>query len=71
VASQQYLHSVTTSDFGIVLTYFVVYETYFIVYEAYFIICGFCRNIRVVSIYFVVYASLGVIGHASADPFGE
>jgi hypothetical protein len=38
------------SDFGIVLTYFVIYE-------AYFIVCGFYINIRVVSAYFFVYAS--------------
>jgi hypothetical protein len=36
------------SDFGIVSTYFVIYE-------AYFVVCGFCRNIRVVSADFVVY----------------
>jgi hypothetical protein len=53
-----------SSDFGIVLTYFIVYE-------AYFVVCGFCRNIRVVSAYFVVYASLGVSGHASTGPLWE
>jgi hypothetical protein len=50
-----------SSDFEIVSTYFVVYE-------AYFVICGFYRNIMVVSAYFVIYASLGVSGHASAGP---
>jgi hypothetical protein len=60
-----------SSDFGIVLTYFINYETYFIVYEAYFIVCVFYKNIRVMSVYFVVYVSLGVIGHASAGPYGE
>jgi hypothetical protein len=53
-----------SSDFGVVLTYFIVYE-------AYFIVCCFYRNIRVVSTYFIVYASLGVSGHASASPLWE
>jgi hypothetical protein len=50
--------------------------TYFVVYEAYFVVCGFCRNIRDVSAYFVVYAlSLlfmiscrNLSGHESASP---
>jgi hypothetical protein len=37
-----------SSDFGIVLIYLVIYEVYFIV-------CGFCRNVRVVSADFIVY----------------
>jgi hypothetical protein len=53
-----------SSDFGIVLTYFVVYETYFIV-------CCFYRNIRGASVYFIIYASLRVSGHASASPLWE
>jgi hypothetical protein len=53
-----------SSDFEIVLTYFIAYETYFIV-------CGFYRNIRGASVYFIVYASLRVSGHASAGPLWE
>jgi hypothetical protein len=37
-----------SSDSWIVLTYFVIYKSYFVV-------CGFYRNIRVVSADFVVY----------------
>jgi hypothetical protein len=39
----------------IILTYFFVYEAYFIVYEPHFIVCDFRRNIRVVSVDFIVY----------------
>jgi hypothetical protein len=37
-----------SSDFRIVLTYFVVYE-------AYFVVCAFYKNIRFVSADFVIY----------------
>jgi hypothetical protein len=61
------------SDFGIVLTYFVIYE-------AYFIVCGFCINIRVVSAYLFCLCKLRIewarkcwsvmdmIRHVSAGP---
>jgi hypothetical protein len=35
--------------FGIVLNYFVIYE-------AFFLLLNFCRTIRTVCVYFVVYA---------------
>jgi hypothetical protein len=42
------LANVSRAIFGIVLAYFIVYETYFIIYD-------FCRTIRVVNVYFIVY----------------
>jgi hypothetical protein len=38
-----------------------IVSAYFIVYEAYFVNGGFCRSIRVVDVYFVVYALISYL----------